>query len=91
MEKGRFSFKILFFSYTLTFLVLSLLMGLLALLHISPVYFNEAPVYGMKGFIIPILFTPLFSSFFSLLNWIILNFGYTLYNSILRVSKKKKE
>ena len=88
MEKGDFSFKKLFWSYTFCAIPLALIAGLLALLHVSPVYFNESPLYGIKGFIIPILFIPFFGLLLSAANWVVLNLGYFLYNSFLRLWKK---
>ena len=88
MDRESYSFKKLFWSYTFCFIPLALFAGLLALFHLSPVYFNESPVYGFKGFIIPVLFIPLFGLLFSTINWLVLNFGYYLYNIFLKVFKK---
>ena len=90
MEREYFSFKKLFWSYTFCAIPLALLAGLLALFHLSPVYFNESPVYGFKGFIIPILFIPLFGLLLSAGNWVVLNFGYWVYNLFLKAFKKER-
>jgi len=89
MEKGYFSFKKLFWSYIFCGIPLALLVGLLALLHISAVYFNELPIYGFKGFVIPILFMPLFALLFAGANWVILNIGYYLYNAFIKAISNK--
>ncbi len=91
MDKSYFSFKRLFWSYSFCFIPLALLAGLLALFHVSPVYFNDLPTYGFKGFIISILFIPFFSLLFSAANWVILNIGYFLYNAFLRLLKKNNK
>jgi len=87
MEKG-YSFKKLFWSYTFCAIPLALLAGLLALFHVSPVYFNETPTYGFKGFIVSILFAPLFSLLISAANWVVLNCGYFLYNAFGKIMKR---
>jgi hypothetical protein len=88
MERNYFSFKKLFWSYTFCAIPLALLSGLLALLHISPVYFNESPTYGVKGFIVPLLFIPFFGLLFGAVNWVVLNFGFFLYNAFQKAIKK---
>ena len=88
MEKGYFSFKKLFWSYTFCCIPFAILAGILALAHISPVYFNEVPTYGLKGFIIAILLIPFLGIIFSAVNWIFLNFGYFLYNKFSALFKK---
>ena len=87
MEKG-YSFKKLFWSYTFIAIPLAFLAGLLALFHMSPVYFNESPTYGLKGFIISILFGPLFSLLISVASWVVLNSGHFLYNVFLKIMEK---
>lgn len=88
MEKSYFSFKKLFWSYIFFSIPLALLAGLLALFHLSPVYFNESPTYGFKGFIIPILFIPFCGLVFGAANWLVLNIGYFFYAAFLRLLKK---
>jgi hypothetical protein len=89
MRKGYFSFNRLFWSYTFCFIPVAMLAGLLALFHVIPVYFNESPVYGIKGFVIAVLFIPFFGLLFSSMNWIVLNFGYFLYNMFLKIVRKE--
>jgi hypothetical protein len=89
MDRNRYSFKTLFWSYTFFLIPLAFLEGLLALFHIEPVYFNELPVYGFKGFIIPILFIPFLGLIFGAFNWVMLNFGYFLYGIYLKRFKKQ--
>lgn len=83
-----FSFKKMFWSYTFCAIPFALLAGILALFSIMPVYFNGAPNYGFKGFIIPIVFIPFIGLLFSVTNWLALNFGTVLYNAFLRLTKK---
>jgi hypothetical protein len=90
MEKNWFSFKRLFWSYTFCFIPFALLAGLLALFHVSPVYFNETPRYGIEGFAISLFLIPLFGITFGALNWIFLNFGYFLYENFLKLFKKER-
>lgn len=89
MENKYFAFKKLFWSYTFCVLPISLLAGLLALFDIVPVYFNEAPQHGFKGFIIPIVYIPFIGLILSSLNWVILNFGIMLHNLFLKNFIKK--
>jgi hypothetical protein len=88
MEREYFSFKKLFWSYTFCSIPLFLLAGFLALFHVIPVSFNDAPVYGLKGLLISILFIPFFGLVFSAINWLVLNFGYFLYNAFLKALKR---
>ena len=90
MDKQYYSFKKLFWSYTFCSIPFLLLAGLLALFKIAPVYFNEAPVYGLKGFIVSIVFIPFTGIILSSCNWLALNFGFMLYNSFQKMSKGKK-
>jgi len=68
MDKNQFSFKHLFWSYTFCFIPFSLFAGLLSFFNVSPIYFNEAPVYGIKGLLLAILFIPFFGILFGALN-----------------------
>jgi hypothetical protein len=79
-----FPFKKMFWSYTFCAIPFALLASILALFNVMPVYFNESPHYGIKGFIIPIVFIPFVGLLFSITNWLALNFGSILYNAFLK-------
>ena len=86
MDTQFFSFKKLFFAYTLFSVPFALLAGILSLLNVIPVYFNATAYYGIKGLIITIIFIPFVGIIFSITNWLALNFGVLLYR---KISKKK--
>jgi hypothetical protein len=90
MGKNCFSFKKLFWSYIFFGTPLAIVGGLLALFHVTPIYFNETPTYGFKGLIIAILFVPFLGLLLGGANWVALNFGYFLYNAFLKSIKKDK-
>lgn len=85
-----FSFKKMFWSYIFCAIPFALLASILALFGVIPVYFNEVPNYGLKGFVIPIVFIPFIGLLFSVTNWLALNFGAVLYNAFLRFIKRKE-
>ena len=90
MDTKYFSFKKLFWAYTICSIPFALLAGILAMLNIIPIYFNEAPHYGFKGFIITIIFIPFFGVIFGVTNWLALNFGILIYRSFSKRIKKQK-
>jgi len=90
MDTKYFPLKKMFWSYTFCAIPFALLAGFLALFNVMPVYFNESPHYGFKGFIIPIIFIPFIGFVFSITNWLALNFGTLLFNALLKITKKKR-
>lgn len=89
MDSKYFSLKKLFWTYTICSIPFALLAGILALFNVIPVYFNEIPFYGFKGFIITIAFIPFIGMLFSLTNWLALNFGVLIYRGFLKRIKKQ--
>ena len=88
MDTKYFSLKKLFWSYVMCSIPFALLTGILALINVIPVYFNEIPYYGLKGFFITITFIPLIGVIFSLTNWLALNFGVLIYSNLLKIFGK---
>ena len=50
MDTKYFSLKKMFWAYTICSIPFALLTGILAIFDVIPVYFNETPYYGFKGF-----------------------------------------
>lgn len=90
MRNRYFSFKRLFWPYTFCVIPFALLFGFLALFHVIPFYFNELPFYGLKGLMVAVLTIPFCGIIFSVVNWVLLNFGEFLYRSFLNLFKKGK-
>jgi len=88
MDTKYFSFKKMFWAYTICSIPFALLVGILTLLNIVPVYFNETPHYGFKGLIIIIVIVPFIGMLFGVTNWLALNFGVLIYRGF---SKRIKE
>jgi hypothetical protein len=86
---NRYSFKLMFWSYTFCALPFLLLAGILSLLNITPVEFNGSPQYGIPGFAIAVIFIPFTGLILSCTNWLALNFGSFLYTAFLKAMKKK--
>lgn len=89
MEYHFFPFKKMFWAYTCCALFFSLIVGLLSLFEILPIYFNNEAVYGMKAFVMVMLFAPFWGLMLSCFNWLALNFGMILWTKLFRYRKKK--
>ena len=87
MKIEYYSFKKIILCFSITLLLIGLITGLLSLLSLSPVYFNNKDYYGFKGFSISILFSIFMSIVFSFLSFLVLNLGAFLYNKIFFRSK----
>ncbi len=84
-KKPENLFKMLFMNFLFAYIPFALLMGVLSIFDIVPVNFNDEQVYGFKGFLIIILFTPLIVfilSFFTWLYFIIGNFFINLFKRL---------
>lgn len=90
MDTNYFSLKKMFWAYTICSIPFALLTGILALFNVMPVYFNDAPHYGFKGFIITIVFIPFIGLLFSVTNWLALNFGVLIYRGFSKIIKKQE-
>jgi hypothetical protein len=88
MDTNYFSLKKMFWAYTICSIPFALLTGILSLLNVIPVYFNEAPNYGFKGFILSIIFIPFIGLLFSVTNWLALNLGVLLYRAFYNKFKQ---
>ncbi|TSD67870.1 hypothetical protein FFF34_010915 [Inquilinus sp. KBS0705] len=88
-DERSYKFKRLFLTYLFIIAPLSVLEGVLALFHLVPVNFNNTPTYGLKGFIIVIIFSPFILSMISGANWIGLQIGDALLKECLKIFKRK--
>jgi hypothetical protein len=77
-------FKTIFVTYLFGFVPFALLHIILNLFKVVPVNFNNNQIYGIKGIIVIILFTPLFVLMFTIFSWAYFMIG----NLILRFLKK---
>lgn len=84
-KKSYFRFKSLFWPYLYCFLPMAILGGGLALAHITPIYFNGTPRFGVEGFMIALLYSPFFTLIISGASWLSLNFGCYIYNIVYQV------
>jgi len=90
MEKRSYSFKILFFSYTLFALPFFLTYGILAASHLASINFNNKDSNGWQALVICLFFyTPFFGLLFAGLNWVILTLGLKVYAFLERKFKRK--
>jgi len=69
----------------------SLLMAFLSLFHKFPINFNGKDTYGVEGFIVCLVFTPLWVFLLHCLNWVILSYGRWSYILFCRAFKIKIE
>ncbi len=84
-KKPEGLFKLLFVNFLFAYIPISLFFGTLSLFGIVPVNFNDSKVYGIKGFIIVMLFIPFIVfilSFFTWLYFIIGNFFLNLFRKL---------
>ncbi|EZH73167.1 hypothetical protein ATO12_19365 [Aquimarina atlantica] len=84
-EKPKNLFGLLFMNFLFGYAPLALLLGILSLLDIVPVNFNGEATYGIKGFIIMILFIPFVAFLFAFFMWVyflIGNFFMKLFKNI---------
>jgi hypothetical protein len=58
--------------------------------NIKAIYFNQAPVYGIKALITSILMPPFFGLIFGFFSWVGLNLGGFLYDWFLKLVTKPK-
>lgn len=90
MNSTYFRFKKLFVAYTLGIAPFCLLSAILSLCNIVPVNFNNEPQYGIKGFILTLLFIPFIGLMLSVTNWLFLNLGIFIQNISLKILNKNK-
>lgn len=83
MKQEYHSLKKFFLGFSLGFLPVAILIGLLSLLEIVPVNFNGKPYYGILGLIISVCMFAFISIVFSLMCFLILNTGIVIYNNLL--------
>lgn len=84
-EKPKNLFGILFVNFLFAYTPFALFLGVLSLLEIFPVNFNGEKVYGIKGFLVLVMFIPfivLTLSFFTWLYFIIGNFFLKIFKKL---------
>jgi hypothetical protein len=88
-KKAYFRFKSLFWPYLYCFVPMAILAGGLALVHISPIYFNGTPRFGFDGLMVALLYSPFLTLIISGASWLSLNIGCLLYNIVYQFLGKK--
>ena len=87
--------KIPFFKLYLYYLFgaipISIFVAFLSLFHKFPIQFNDKPTYGIVGFSVCLIFTPIWVFLLHCLNYIFLIFGRWLYLSFCKLTKIKTE
>lgn len=68
-------FKLLYVNFLFGNLFFMIILGLFSLFGLYPVNFNDEAVYGLKGFLVLVLFTPFTSLVFVSLVWVCLKVG----------------
>ncbi|MDB5086753.1 MAG: hypothetical protein JWR09_747 [Mucilaginibacter sp.] len=86
---NRYSFKLMFWSYTFCAIPFLFFGGILSFFNVIPVEFNGSSRFGIQGFVIAVIFIPFFGLIFSCTNWLALNFGRFLYVTFLKAIKSK--
>ncbi|WP_299557143.1 hypothetical protein [Seonamhaeicola sp.] len=84
-KKPKGLFKLLFINFLFAYAPFALLIGVLSLFELVPVNFNDEKVYGIKGFIIIMLFIPFVAfilSFFTWLYFVIGNFFLNMFKKL---------
>ncbi len=79
MDSNFFSFKKLLLSYLIAGIPFAILFGSLVLFNVLPIEFNDTNHYGIKGFLITLIYIPFAGLLFTIINWGILNIGVFLY------------
>ncbi|OOG78097.1 hypothetical protein B0E43_03025 [Algoriphagus sp. A40] len=68
-------FKLLYVNFLFGNLFFMIILGLFSLFGLYPVNLNDESVYGIKGFLVLVLFTPFTSLVFVSLFWVWLKVG----------------
>ena len=68
-------FKTLFWNFLFGYFPFSIFMGVLSLFEIVPVKLNGEPTYGIKAFIVLIIFTPVVALILAGMSWIYFSIG----------------
>lgn len=68
-------FKLLYVNFLFGNLFFMIILGLFSFFELYPVNFNDEAVYGLKGFLVLVLFTPFTSLVFVSLFWVWLKVG----------------
>lgn len=83
-EKPKGLFKTILIVFLFGYIPFMILHIILNALHIVPVNFNNEEVYGFKGVLIIICFTPLIVIMFTIMTWVY----YTIGVLFIRLLKK---
>lgn len=89
MKLRYYSFKKLLIGFGFGLIPISLLIGVLSLLGITPVYFNETEYYGIKGLVISICISLFMTLLLSCMCFVFLNLGILIHNLIVPNKVKK--
>lgn len=84
-KKPKDLFKLLFINFLFAYTPFALLLGFLSLFDLVPINFNDEQVYGIKGFLVIVLFIPFvvfILSFFTWLYFVIGNFFLNLFKKL---------
>jgi hypothetical protein len=86
MKIKYYSFKNLMVCYLIIFTIIGIINGLCALMQFdyAPVRWNGQPVYGLTGFLVCLIASPLFRIFFAFLNYFLINGGRAIYNFFIK-------
>jgi hypothetical protein len=80
-------FGLIFWNVFLFFMPIFIVLGILALVGIKPVDFNNKPTYGIWGIVWAIFLGPLMSFVTTLTIWIFLMIGNLVLRLILKAKK----
>jgi hypothetical protein len=89
-ESPKKPFKLFFWRFFFGYLPIGLFVSSLALFNISPIEFNEEPIYGIKGFFLGLLYIPLSVFAISTIVWLIFILGDFIINFISIFESKEK-
>jgi hypothetical protein len=77
-------FRLLYINSLFGTLLFMMILGLFSFFGLFPVNFNDEQVYGIKGLLVLVLFTPFTTLLFVTLMWIGLKLGNLVINILFR-------
>jgi hypothetical protein len=89
MKRTYFRFIDLFLGFCFGLGPFFIIAGVLSIFKVIPIYYNEAPHYGLKAFLVSIVEVPLFSLILGFSAWLTLNVGVFVQNLFIKRAKAK--
>ncbi len=84
---GSKLFKTLIIGYSGIALPVTLVLAILAITGISPTTFNDQEIFGIKGFIIQLIYSPIWIILWTVTNWAFLKIGFWVSSIFIKYEK----